>query len=64
MGDVTKRMTKTSAPLAVLYGAQRYCRNWGATKAEYQTRLPGDAASSRTGICSPLGSLEVLRCAM
>jgi hypothetical protein len=31
-----------AALLAVLYGARRYYRNWGATKAECEIRLPGD----------------------
>jgi hypothetical protein len=43
MGNVAKRITETAALLAVLYGARRYYRNWGATKAECETRLPGDA---------------------
>jgi hypothetical protein len=42
MGNVAKRVTETAALLAVLYGARRYYRNWGANKAECQMRLPGD----------------------
>ncbi len=42
MANVTKRITQTAALLAVLYGARRYYRNWGATKAECQMLLPGD----------------------
>jgi hypothetical protein len=42
MTNVTKRITKTAAMLAVLYAARRYYRNWGATKAECQMKLPGD----------------------
>ncbi len=42
MANVTKRITHTAALLAVLYGARRYYRNWGATKAECQMLLPGD----------------------
>ncbi len=42
MGNVTKRITQAAALLAVLYGARRYYRNWGATKAECQMPLPGD----------------------
>ncbi len=42
MGNVTKRITQTAALLALLYGARRYYRNWGATKAECRMLLPGD----------------------
>jgi len=42
MANVTKRITETSVALAVLYGARRYYRNWGTTKAECQMQLPGD----------------------
>ena len=42
MANVTKRITETAALLAVLYGARRYYRNWGTTKAECQMQLPGD----------------------
>ncbi len=42
MANVTRRLSETAALLAVLYGARRYYRNWGATKAECQMRLPGD----------------------
>ncbi len=43
MANGTKRITQTVGLLAVLYGARRYYRNWGATKAECQLLLPGDA---------------------
>ncbi|MGZ4509758.1 MAG: SRPBCC family protein [Mycobacterium sp.] len=42
MANVMRRITETAALLAVLYGARRYYRNWGATKAESQMPLPGD----------------------
>jgi hypothetical protein len=42
MGNATKRITETAALLAMLYGARRYYRNWGATKAECRMLLPGD----------------------
>ena len=42
MANVTRRITETAALLAVLYGARRYYRNWGATKAECRMLLPGD----------------------
>jgi hypothetical protein len=42
MAQVTKRIAQTAALLGVLYGARRYYRNWGATKAECQMPLPGD----------------------
>lgn len=42
MGNATKRITETAALLAMLYGARRYYRNWGATKAECRMQLPGD----------------------
>ena len=42
MANLTKRITEVAALLAVLYGARRYYRNWGATKAECQMQLPGD----------------------
>ena len=43
MTPATKRITETAAVLAMLYGARRYYRNWGATKAECRMVLPGDA---------------------
>jgi hypothetical protein len=43
MATAVKRITKAAALLAMLYGARRYYRNWGATKAECQMLLPGDA---------------------
>jgi len=42
MANATKRISETAALLAMLYGARRYYRNWGTTKAECQMRLPGD----------------------
>ncbi len=44
MANVTKRISESSVALAALYGARRYYRNWGTTKAECQMRLPGDAS--------------------
>jgi len=43
MVKVAKRIIETATLLSVLYAARRYYRNWGATKAECQMRLPGDA---------------------
>jgi len=43
MANMTRRITETAALFAMLYAARRYYRNWGATKAECQMRLPGDA---------------------
>src|SRR5690348_13246614 len=42
MVNAEKRIARTAALLAMLYGARRYYRNWGATKAECQMPLPGD----------------------
>ena len=42
MANVTRRIAQTAALMAALYGARRYYRNWGATKAECQMPLPGD----------------------
>jgi hypothetical protein len=42
MANVTKRIAETAGLLAMFYGARRYYRNWGATKAECQMLLPGD----------------------
>ncbi len=42
MAKPINRITETAAVLAMLYGARRYYRNWGATKAECQMLLPGD----------------------
>ena len=42
MAIATKRMTETASVLAMLYGARRYYRNWGATKAECRMVLPGN----------------------
>ena len=39
---MAKRITQTAALFAMLYGARRYYRNWGATKGECEMRLPGD----------------------
>lgn len=50
MANMTKRIVQTTALLAVLYGARRYYRNWGATKAESQMRFPGDALVSDPAI--------------
>jgi hypothetical protein len=43
MANGTKWITQIAGLLAVLYGVRRYYRNWGATKAECQMLLPGDA---------------------
>jgi hypothetical protein len=43
MAAAITRITETAAVLAMLYGARRYYRNWGATKAECRMVLPGDA---------------------
>ena len=37
-----RRITEATVLLGALYCARRYYRNWGATKAETQMRLPGD----------------------
>lgn len=42
VSNMTKRIAETVALLAALYGARRYYRNWGTTKAECQMLLPGD----------------------
>jgi hypothetical protein len=42
MANMTRRITETAVLFAMLYAARRYYRNWGATKAESQMRLPGD----------------------
>jgi len=42
MVNAPRRITETAALLAMLYGARRYYRNWGTTKAECQMQLPGD----------------------
>lgn len=42
MANTRKRFAQTAALLTVLYCARRYYRNWGATKAESQMRVPGD----------------------
>jgi hypothetical protein len=42
MDNAAKRITQTAALFAMLYGARRYYRNWGATKGECEMRLPGD----------------------
>jgi hypothetical protein len=42
MKPATKRIAQSAALMAVLYGARRYYRNWGATKEECRMRLPGD----------------------
>jgi hypothetical protein len=42
MSTKTRRTAETTVLLAVLYGARRYYRDWGTTKAESQMLLPGD----------------------
>jgi hypothetical protein len=42
MTAVSSRITKVAALTTFLYAARRYYRNWGASKAECQVRLPGD----------------------
>jgi hypothetical protein len=42
MAQARKRIVQTAALLGFLYGARRYYRNWGTTKAECQMPLPGD----------------------
>jgi len=61
MVNATKRITETAALLAMLYGARRYYRNWGTTKAECQMRLPGDAWLEWLITPEPSGVLFVQR---
>jgi hypothetical protein len=42
MANATRRITQAATLLGLLYGARRYYRNWGATRAECQMPLPGD----------------------
>ncbi|MEB3981558.1 SRPBCC family protein [Mycobacterium sp. 663a-19] len=42
MGNMKKRTAQAAMLLAMLYGARRYYRNWGTTKAECRMPLPGD----------------------
>ncbi len=42
MAHAKKRIAQTAVLLGLLYGARRYYRNWGTTKAECQMPLPGD----------------------
>lgn len=44
MANAMRRITETAALIGLLYGARRYYRNWGATKAECRMVLPGDAS--------------------
>jgi hypothetical protein len=46
MANMTRRIAQTTVLLTVLYCTRRYYRNWGATKAESQMRVPGDALVS------------------
>ncbi|MCV7310433.1 SRPBCC family protein [Mycobacterium paraffinicum] len=46
MSKMSRRIAQTTVLLTVLYCARRYYRNWGATKAESQMRVPGDALVS------------------
>lgn len=39
---MTNNVLKASAAVAVLYAARRYFRDWGTTKAEAGSSLPGD----------------------
>lgn len=43
MAHTTQRLAQAAALTGLLYVARRYYRNWGATKAECQMPLPGDA---------------------
>lgn len=42
MKSASSRMAKIAALAGGLYAARRYYRNWGTTKGECKTRLPGD----------------------
>ncbi|BBY21256.1 hypothetical protein MSTO_14610 [Mycobacterium stomatepiae] len=42
MTHLIRPVAKTAVLLALLYGARRYYRNWGTTKAECRMVLPGD----------------------
>jgi hypothetical protein len=48
MAKGTRRNTEMAALLAALYGARRYYRNWGATKAECRMRLCSVTGTRRT----------------
>jgi hypothetical protein len=48
MGKAARRTSATAALLAMLYGARRYYRNWGATKAECRMLLPRDTTAPAT----------------
>ena len=50
MATVTNRIAKAVALCAALYGARRYYRNWGATKAECQMILPGDTSVANPAV--------------
>lgn len=42
-----KKLLRVGGALAVLYGARRFYRNWGATKEESRMRLAGDELLTR-----------------
>ncbi|OBF70291.1 hypothetical protein A5750_22040 [Mycobacterium sp. 852002-51613_SCH5001154] len=46
MSKMSRRIAQTTVLFTALYCARRYYRNWGATKAESQMRVPGDALVS------------------
>ncbi|NOQ00095.1 MULTISPECIES: SRPBCC family protein [Mycolicibacterium] len=48
-------MVRTAAIVAALYGARRYYRNWGTTKDEYRSTLPGDELVGRLSVQSTEG---------
>ncbi len=42
MMHASRRMLETVGFIAALYAARRYYRNWGTTKGECRTQMPGD----------------------
>lgn len=52
---MTGNLARIAGVIALLYAARRYCRNWGTTKEETHTRLPGDELVRRPSVQSTEG---------
>jgi hypothetical protein len=50
MATATNRIAKAAALIAALYGARRYYRDWGATKAECRMMLSGDTSVANPAV--------------
>jgi hypothetical protein len=52
---MTFSVARAAAAVALLYAARRYYRNWGTTKEECRSKLPGDELVGRPAVQSTEG---------